>query len=114
MSDARSRCVHGARLRPTAAGRLRFHAWPMLLARHVRPATRYWRAWTSAGWYGSSSLVGAIEAAASAALLMAAAWDSNCPCTTFSLVPDGELSVLWNADEISLEGVSDCCLSVLK
>ena len=95
MSDARSRWVHGARLRPTAAGRLRFQAWPMLLARHLSPDTRYWRAWTSAGWYGSSCLVGAIEAAASAALLIAAAWDANCCCTTLSLVPDAELSVLW-------------------
>ena len=43
-----------------------------------------------------------------------AAWDSNCCCTTFSLVPDGELSVLWKSDEISLDGVSAWSLSALK
>ena len=86
----------------------------MWLERHLSPSTRYWRAWRSAGWYGSSCLVGAIEAAASAALLIAAAWDSNCCCTTLSLVPDAELSVLWKSDEIALDGVSACSLTALK
>src|SRR6476646_283177 len=110
MSDASSRCVHGARILPTALAPFRFQACPMLLERQSSPATRYWRAWTRAGWYGSSSLVGAIEAAASAALRIAAVSDANSCCTTLSLVPDCELSVLWKSAEISLDGVSACFL----
>src|SRR5947207_9729511 len=114
MSDASSRCMHGARMRPAAVARLRFQDGPMLLERHSSPATRYWRDWTSAGWNGSSCLVGESAAAASAALRIAAVSELSCCFTTLSLVPDARLSVLWKSEETSLDGVSARSLTVLK
>ena len=81
---------------------------------HWSPRTRYWRAWSRAGWNGSSSLVGVTDAAPSAALRIAAAWDANCPFTTSSLVPDARLSVLWKSDAMTLDGVSAFALTSLK
>ena len=106
--------MHGDRIRPTPAACLRFQASPMWSDMHWSPRTRYWRAWSRAGWNGSSSLVGVTDAAPSAALRIAAAWDANCPFTTSSLVPDARLSVLWKSDAMTLDGVSAFALTSLK
>src|SRR5947207_2493619 len=114
MSDARSRWVQGARIRPVPRARLRVQASPMLLAMHLTPASRYCSVWTSAGWNSSSSLVGLMDAAASAALLSVAASVLKCCFTTLSFVPDLRLSVLWKSADAALDGVRTLFLTSLK